>query len=77
MHGIQIPGLAYDRYVYLMTVAWKASSLMCWFQGKNSAMGVFVWPTNSHINEITGGFPVDSLALNDSNIMVLDDISTS
>lgn len=46
-------------------------------KGKNSAMGVFVWSTNSFINEITGGFPVQSLALNDSDIIVLDDVRTS
>ena len=46
-------------------------------KGKNSAMGVFVWSTNSHINEITGGFPVQSLALNDSDVIVLDDVGTS
>ena len=46
-------------------------------KGKDSAMGVFVWPTNSHINEITGGFPVQSLGLNDSDIIVLGDVRTS
>ena len=46
-------------------------------KGKDSAMGVFVWPTNSHINEITGGFPVQSLVLNDSEIIVLGDVRTS
>lgn len=40
-------------------------------------MGVFVWSTNSHINEITGGFPVQSLGLNDSDIIVLDDVLAS
>ena len=46
-------------------------------KGKHSAMGVFVWSTNSHINEITGGFPVQSLRLNDSDIIDLDDVRTS
>ena len=46
-------------------------------KGQNSAMGVFVWSTNSHLNEITGGFPVQSLRLNDSDIIVLDDVRTS
>ena len=40
-------------------------------------MGVFVWSTNSHMNEITGGFPAHSLGLNDSDILVLDDVRTS
>ena len=40
-------------------------------------MGVFVWSTHSHINDITGGFPVHSLGLNESNIMILDDVRTS
>ena len=46
-------------------------------EGQNSAMGVFVWSTNSHLNEITGGFPVQSLRLNDSDIIVLDDVRTT
>ena len=59
--------------------AWKASADIgvMMLKGKNSAMGVFVWSTNSFINEITGGFPVQSLALNDSDIIVLDDVRTS
>lgn len=40
-------------------------------------MGVFVWSKNSDINEITGGFPVESLRLNDSDILILDDVRTS
>ncbi|CAD6593272.1 MAG: hypothetical protein ASARMPRED_007228 [Alectoria sarmentosa] len=45
--------------------------------GKDSAMGVFVWATNSQINEITGGFPVLSLDLNDSTVMSLDVVRAS
>lgn len=40
-------------------------------------MGVFVWATNSHINEITGGFPVQSPSLNESDVQVLDGVQTS
>lgn len=40
-------------------------------------MGVFVWATNSHINEITGGFPVQSLNLNDTDVMILEVVRTS
>lgn len=40
-------------------------------------MGVFVWATNSDINEITGGFPVLSLDLNDSDVISLDIVRTS
>ena len=40
-------------------------------------MGVFVWATNSHINEITGGFPVHALSLNDSDVLILDEVRTS
>lgn len=40
-------------------------------------MGVFVWPTNSVINEITGGFPVQSLGFNDSDVLFLDDVRIS
>lgn len=39
-------------------------------------MGVFVWATDSHINEITGGFPVLSLDLNDSVIMASNVVRT-
>ncbi|CAD6583281.1 MAG: hypothetical protein ASARMPREDX12_001219 [Alectoria sarmentosa] len=45
--------------------------------GKDSAMGVFLWATNSQINEITGGFPVLSLDLNDSDVMFLDVVRAS
>ena len=40
-------------------------------------MGVFVWPTNSDINELTGGFPVGLLTLNSSEIMDLNGVQTS
>ena len=40
-------------------------------------MGVFVWATNSHINEITGGFPVGALGLGDSDVLILDNVRTS
>ena len=40
-------------------------------------MGVFVWATNSHINEITGGFPVLSLDLNNSDVVSLDVVRAS
>ena len=40
-------------------------------------MGVFLWATNSQINEITGGFPVLSLDLNDSDVMFLDVVRAS
>lgn len=45
--------------------------------GKDFAMGVFVWATDSHINEITGGFPALTLALNDSEVMALDGMQRS
>ena len=40
-------------------------------------MGVFVWSTKSHMNEITKGFPVQSHVLNDSDIVILDDVRIS
>ncbi|KAM0802897.1 hypothetical protein BDR22DRAFT_887231 [Usnea florida] len=45
--------------------------------GKDSAMGVFVWSTNSPINELTGGYPVDLLGLNSSEVMDLNGVQTS
>ena len=40
-------------------------------------MGVFVWSTNSPINELTGGYPVDLLSLNSSEVMDLNGVQTS
>ena len=40
-------------------------------------MGVFVWPTDSDINESTGGYPVEFLSLNSSEVMDLNGVQTS
>ena len=40
-------------------------------------MGVFVWSTKSSINELTGGYPVELLSLNSSEVMDLNGVQTS
>lgn len=72
MHGFQITRVANDWLVLSHGTSLLGMADQIDIIGEKSAMGVFVWATNSHINEITGGFPVESLDLPDSDVIALD-----